>query len=160
MSSRASLNGQLTHNFSCSAIFAFIVALAHDGARPYVQEYMRLRSYLALRLITPLLVYIPVSFSYAMLSLAFRETFGAKYVKISVGLVPECRAVLTGGNCHRRYGYAGGFFLFWLFVYMGMAALGLATEAVITLLTSKFISFFLVFLVCAPTYTSLHSLTH
>ncbi|KAG8911645.1 hypothetical protein FRC01_005605 [Tulasnella sp. 417] len=58
-----------------------------------------------------------------MVNLPFKITFGAKY------------------------SYAGGFFLFWVFVYMGMAALGLATEAMITLLTPRFIAYFLIALI-------------
>lgn len=43
-----------------------------------------------------------------------------------------------------RYDHAGGFFIFWLYDFMGMTALGLATEAMITLLTPKFMTYFLV----------------
>lgn len=46
-----------------------------------------------------------------------------------------------------RFSYAGGFFIFWLYVYMGMAALGLSTEAMITLLTPRFIANFLLILI-------------
>lgn len=46
-----------------------------------------------------------------------------------------------------RYGYAGGFFLFWVYVWMGMAALGLALEAMITILTPRLTPFFLLILV-------------
>ncbi|KIO25208.1 hypothetical protein M407DRAFT_244144 [Tulasnella calospora MUT 4182] len=76
-----------------------------------------------MRVFVPLVAYIPLSFSYAMVNLPFKITFDAKYT------------------------YAGGFFLFWVFVYMGMAALGLATEAMITLLTPRFISYFLIALI-------------
>ncbi|KAG8887557.1 hypothetical protein FRB98_009463 [Tulasnella sp. 332] len=104
-------------------IFAFIVTMAHDGARRVIHPYLRYRSYIALRIITPMIIYIPVSFSYAMVSLPFHATFGDKY------------------------GYAGGFFLFWIFVWMGMASLGLALEAMITILTPRFTPFFLLILV-------------
>ncbi|KAG8874409.1 hypothetical protein FRB97_005917 [Tulasnella sp. 331] len=104
-------------------IFAFMLTIAHDGARRVIHPYLRFRSYIGLRIIAPLIIYIPISFSYAMISLPFHVTFGDKY------------------------GYAGGFFLFWLFVYMGMAALGLSLEAMITVLTPRFTPFFLLFLV-------------
>ncbi|KAG8735357.1 hypothetical protein FRC11_003316 [Ceratobasidium sp. 423] len=54
-----------------------------------------------------------------MISLPFHAPFGAKYT------------------------YAGGFFLYFIYTYMGMAALGLATEAMVTILTPRFVAFFL-----------------
>ncbi|KAG8707663.1 hypothetical protein FRC08_000366 [Ceratobasidium sp. 394] len=42
-----------------------------------------------------------------------------------------------------KYTYAGGFYLYFAYMYMGMAALGLATEAKITILTPRFMVFFL-----------------
>ena len=50
-------------------------------------------------------------------------------------------------TCEYRYNYAAGFFTFFTFIYMGMCALGLALEAMITLLTPRFVPFFLVLLV-------------
>ena len=50
-------------------------------------------------------------------------------------------------TCEYRYSYAAGFFTFFTFIYMGMCALGLALEAMITLLTPRFVPFFLVLLV-------------
>ncbi|KAG8952839.1 hypothetical protein FRC00_006594 [Tulasnella sp. 408] len=104
-------------------IFAFVITMTHDFARGIISPFLRFSSYARIRLFVPLVLYIPVSFSYAMVSLPFKLTFGAKY------------------------SYAGGFFLFWLFVYLGMAGLGLATEAMITLLTPRFIAYFLVTLI-------------
>lgn len=97
--------------------------MTHDFARGIISPFLRFSSYARIRLFVPLVLYIPVSFSYAMVSLPFKLTFGAKY------------------------SYAGGFFLFWVFVYLGMAGLGLATEAMITFLTPRFIAYFLVALV-------------
>ncbi|KAG8708136.1 hypothetical protein FRC08_000093 [Ceratobasidium sp. 394] len=42
-----------------------------------------------------------------------------------------------------RSTYAGGFFHYFAYTYMGMAALGLATKAMITILTPRFMTFFL-----------------
>ncbi|KAF8756448.1 hypothetical protein RHS01_04290 [Rhizoctonia solani] len=42
-----------------------------------------------------------------------------------------------------KYTYGGGFFLYFAYTYMGMAALGLATEAMVTILTPRFMAFFL-----------------
>ncbi|KAG9019318.1 hypothetical protein FRB90_004031, partial [Tulasnella sp. 427] len=104
-------------------ILSFVMTMTHDFARGIISPFLSFKSYARMRLIVPLVIYIPLSFSYAMVNLPFKITFDAKY------------------------SYAGGFFLFWVFVYMGMAALGLATEAMITLLTPRFIAYFLIALI-------------
>ncbi|KAG8947115.1 hypothetical protein FRC04_010966 [Tulasnella sp. 424] len=104
-------------------IFTFVITMTHDFARGIISPFLRFSSYARIRLLVPLTLYIPVSFSYAMVNLPFKLTFDAKF------------------------SYAGGFFLFWIFVYMAMAGLGLATEAMITLLTPRFIAYFIVFLI-------------
>lgn len=43
----------------------------------------------------------------------------------------------------RKFGHAG-FFIYWMLSWAGMLALGLALEAMVTLLTPRFIPFFLV----------------
>ncbi|CAE6496300.1 unnamed protein product [Rhizoctonia solani] len=100
-------------------IFAFILTMSNDAARGILGPFLRLRSYLILRLAVPLVLYLPLSLSFAMVSLPFHAPFGAKYT------------------------YAGGFFLYFAYTYMGMAALGLATEAMVTILTPRFMAFFL-----------------
>ncbi|GAB1526159.1 hypothetical protein RhiTH_009325 [Rhizoctonia solani] len=100
-------------------IFAFTLTMSNDAARGILGPFLRLRSYLILRIAVPLIVYFPLSFSFAMVSLPFRAPFGAKYT------------------------YGGGFFLYFAYTYMGMAALGLATEAMVTILTPRFMAFFL-----------------
>ena len=57
--------------------------MANATARSLVQRYLRFSSYLSLRLIIPLLIYIPLSFSYALVNLAFSLPFGAKYTDTS-----------------------------------------------------------------------------
>ncbi|KAG9047508.1 hypothetical protein FS837_002093 [Tulasnella sp. UAMH 9824] len=104
-------------------ILGFIITMTHDFARGTISPFLRFTSYARMRVLVPLVIYIPLSFSYAMVNLPFKITFDAKY------------------------SYAGGFFLFWVFVYLGMAALGLATEAMITLLTPRFIAYFLIALI-------------
>ncbi|KAG9047650.1 hypothetical protein FS837_001778 [Tulasnella sp. UAMH 9824] len=104
-------------------ILSFMITMTHDFARGIISPFLRFKSYARMRVFVPLVAYIPLSFSYAMINLPFKITFGAKY------------------------SYAGGFFLFWVFVYMGMAALGLATEAMITFLTPRFIAYFLIALI-------------
>ncbi|KAG8887195.1 hypothetical protein FRC00_000507 [Tulasnella sp. 408] len=100
-----------------------MITMNHDFARGIIGPFLRFRSYARMRVFVPLVIYLPLSFSYAMINLPFKITFGAKY------------------------NYGGGFFLFWVFVYLGMSGLGLATEAMITLLTPRFIAYFLIALI-------------
>ncbi|KAH8113159.1 hypothetical protein DFH11DRAFT_365230 [Phellopilus nigrolimitatus] len=97
--------------------------MAHSSARLYVETYLTFSSYLFIRIAMPLLFYIPLSLSYAMISLPFKLPFGA------------------------RYSYGTGFFAFFAFIYLGMCALSLALEAMVTLTTPKFVPFFLVLLI-------------
>ncbi|QRV72110.1 nitrosoguanidine resistance protein SNG1 [Ceratobasidium sp. AG-Ba] len=101
-------------------IFAFIMTMTNDAARGILGPFLKLRSYLWLRILVPLGLYFPLSLAFAMVSLPFHAPFGSKYT------------------------YAGGFFLYFVYTYMGMAALGLATEAMITILTPRFMAFFLI----------------
>ncbi|KZT34384.1 hypothetical protein SISSUDRAFT_1052885 [Sistotremastrum suecicum HHB10207 ss-3] len=106
-------------------IFGFIITMANDAARAHISPYLKLSSYLILRIAVPLLAYIPLSLSYAMINLPFHLPFGTKFT------------------------YAQGFITFWAFVWMGMASLGLATEAVVTVLQARFMAFFLVPMIIA-----------
>ena len=81
---------------------------------------MTTKAYLTYRVATPLILYLPVSFLFAMVSLPFKAHFGAHYT------------------------YAGGFFLWAFTLYLGMSAVGLATEFAVTLLGQKFTAFFLI----------------
>ncbi|KAF8602433.1 hypothetical protein BDV93DRAFT_524025 [Ceratobasidium sp. AG-I] len=101
-------------------IFAFIMALTNDFARGILGPFLRLRSYLQLRILVPLALYFPLSLSFVMISLPFHAPFGAKYT------------------------YAGGFFLYFAYTYMSISALGLAMEAMVTILTPRFMAFFLI----------------
>ena len=89
------------------------------GAREVLGPFLNTAALIRLRIITPLIIYLPVSLIYAMISLPFKIPFDA------------------------TYSYAGGFFLFVTMVYVGMAALGLACEAAITILGPRFMTFFL-----------------
>ncbi|KAG8735475.1 hypothetical protein FRC10_010472 [Ceratobasidium sp. 414] len=101
-------------------IFAFIMTMSNDAARGILGPFLKLRSYLWLRILVPLGIYLPLSLAFAMVSLPFHAPFGAKY------------------------SYGGGFFLYFAYTYMGMAALGLATEGMVTILTPRFMAFFLI----------------
>ncbi|KDQ16744.1 hypothetical protein BOTBODRAFT_144484 [Botryobasidium botryosum FD-172 SS1] len=100
-------------------IFAFIVTMANFGLRAQIAPYLTMRSYLLLRCVVPIIAYIPVSFSYTMIDLPFHIPFASKY------------------------SYAGGYFVLWIYMWMGMTSLGLATEAMITVLGLHFMPFFL-----------------
>jgi hypothetical protein len=94
--------------------------MTNDAARGVLGPFLRLRSYLWLRILVPLGLYFCLSLAFAMVSLPFHAPFGAKFT------------------------YGGGFFLYFAYTFMGMAALGLSTEAMITLLTPRFMTFFLI----------------
>lgn len=94
--------------------------MAHDTARNQLSSHLSFFSYLGLRISTPLLIYLPLSVSIALVSLPFKLPFGG------------------------HFSYSTGFAVFWMYLYLGMAALGLALEAMITVMTRTFVPFFLV----------------
>lgn len=100
-------------------IFSFVVTMGGFAVRAPIEPLLTTRELLQLRILAPLILYAPLSFSYAMISLAFKVPFGAKF------------------------SYGGGFFLYWVFVYLTMASLGLATEFAIQILSPRFMTFFL-----------------
>lgn len=93
--------------------------MAGFAVRAPIEPFLTTRELLQLRLGAPMILYGVLSFSYSMISLAFKVPFGA------------------------HFGYGGGFFLYWIFVYMTMAALGLSTEFAVQFLTPRFMTFFL-----------------
>lgn len=103
--------------------------MAHSTARARIEKHLTLPSYLLLRILTPLIVYVPLSLSYALLNLAFRLPFGT------------------------HFSFGDGFLAFFGFVYLGMTSLGLALEAMVTLLQPRFVPLFLVLLVSIPLFT-------
>ena len=119
--------------------------MAHAAARVILAPRLRLSHYLSLRLAVPFIAYFPLSVSYTLVSLAFGLPFGGRCVPrpIAAPHAPHPDAWFA----HLRFTAAGGFFLAALFNYLGMLALGLSLEAMITLLTPKFIPYFLFILV-------------
>lgn len=101
-------------------IFSFIMTMSNNAVREIIAPFLTTRSYIIYRLVSPLSLYFPVSFFFAMVNLPFKIDFGAHFT------------------------YAGGFFLWWFALFLGMAAVGLSTEAAITVLGPKFMAFFLV----------------
>lgn len=102
-------------------ILAFIAVLGSYTARQAtgLERRLTLGRLIALRFAVPIIVYFWLSLAYALLSLYFHVPFD------------------------REFGHAG-FVVYWMVSWMAMVALGLAMEAVITILTPKFIPYFLV----------------
>ncbi|KAH7913173.1 hypothetical protein BJ138DRAFT_1171485 [Hygrophoropsis aurantiaca] len=80
---------------------------------------LTLKSLILMRLLAPCIMYFPVTLMYGLLSQAFGVPF------------------------NRTFGHAG-FVIYWMMSWCGMMALGLALESVLTLLTNKFLAYFLV----------------
>lgn len=91
----------------------------------YSAPYLTTKSLLIYRLAQPMIIYLPLSFLFAIVSLPFKVHFDAHFT------------------------YAGGFFLWALTLYLGMASVGLATEFAITILGPQFTGFFLIPLIIA-----------
>ncbi|AAW45796.1 hypothetical protein CNBJ2900 [Cryptococcus deneoformans B-3501A] len=101
-------------------IFSFIMTMTNNAVREIIAPFLTTRAYIIYRLVSPICLYFPVSFFFCMVNLPFKIDFGAHYT------------------------YAGGFFLWWFALFLGMSAVGLSTEAAITVLGPKFMAFFLV----------------
>ncbi|KAH7104414.1 hypothetical protein BKA62DRAFT_635540 [Auriculariales sp. MPI-PUGE-AT-0066] len=102
-------------------IIAFLVAMMNYNIRVMsgLNKLLNLRTLLVIRFVVPFLLYFAMSWIYSFISLAFQVPFS------------------------RHYGH-GGFILYWISSYLGMLALGLAIESIITLLTPRFIPYFLI----------------
>ncbi|EIW77627.1 hypothetical protein CONPUDRAFT_128595, partial [Coniophora puteana RWD-64-598 SS2] len=105
------------------AIFTSIITMANATARAHIAPRLKFRSYTVLRLVVPTAAYVPLALTYSLVSLAFGLPFDAKY------------------------GQGVGFVLFWVYVWLGLCALGLALEAMVTVLTPRFLPFFLFLLI-------------
>ncbi|KZT22868.1 hypothetical protein NEOLEDRAFT_1157587 [Neolentinus lepideus HHB14362 ss-1] len=102
-------------------ILSFIASMINCAARETVSgidRLLTLRSLLLVRVLSPLAMYFFISLSYSLVSLAFQVPFS------------------------RTLAHAG-FFVYWMLSWMSMSALGLACESILTLLTQRFIAFFL-----------------
>ncbi|KII92913.1 hypothetical protein PLICRDRAFT_103321 [Plicaturopsis crispa FD-325 SS-3] len=84
-----------------------------------LERRLTLRSLIMVRLIAPVSAYFFISLFYSLLSLAFQAPFS------------------------RELGRAG-FFVYWMLSWLAMTALGMAVEAMVTILTVRFIAFFLI----------------
>ncbi|SJK97669.1 uncharacterized protein ARMOST_00922 [Armillaria ostoyae] len=101
-------------------ILSFYIVNSGSLARQVsgLERMLTFRSLIQLRLLTPLLLYLVISCFYALLSLAFKLPF------------------------ERKFGRSG-FVVYWMLSFCGMSAVGLALEALMPLLTAKFIQLFL-----------------
>ncbi|KAJ6631325.1 hypothetical protein B0H10DRAFT_1772417, partial [Mycena sp. CBHHK59/15] len=97
------------------------VSLISNGARQTsgIERHLALGSLVRVRLATSFAAYFFIALFYTILGRAFQLPF------------------------NRRFGEAG-FVIFWMFNWIGMLACGLALEAVITVVTVRFIPFFLI----------------
>ncbi|KIP08990.1 hypothetical protein PHLGIDRAFT_87282 [Phlebiopsis gigantea 11061_1 CR5-6] len=103
-------------------ILSFIAVLGNYQARVMVtglEKRLTFGRLILVRLLVPILMYFWLSLAYSLLSLFFHVPFD------------------------RQFGHAG-FVIYWMLSWMGMLALGLAVDSLITILTPRFIPFFLV----------------
>ncbi|PWN50489.1 hypothetical protein IE53DRAFT_387183 [Violaceomyces palustris] len=98
-------------------ILAFNVTMANMALRAGLQPYLRLKSLVAMRFLVPIVAYIFISLMFSLLNIPFDVTFG------------------------RRWSYGAGFMVWWSTSFVGMTVLGLATEAILSLVGPKFIGF-------------------
>ncbi|KAF9475554.1 hypothetical protein BDN70DRAFT_813978 [Pholiota conissans] len=102
-------------------ILSFIVVNSGIMARATsgLDDKLTTASLIRVRVISPLICYLPLTLAYSLLTLAFGFPFD-------------------------RYFGRGGFMAFWMLSWFGMAAAGLALESMTTLLTGKYIQIFMV----------------
>ncbi|KAF9484292.1 hypothetical protein BDN70DRAFT_989742 [Pholiota conissans] len=105
-------------------ILSFFVVMIGQSARDAsgITQSLNTRSLIVLRFISSFAAYFFISLFYCLLSVAFQLGFSHKF------------------------GHSG-FLVFWMLNYVGMLALGLSLEAMITLLTVRFIPFFMLTLI-------------
>ncbi|KAG6909241.1 hypothetical protein DXG01_001423 [Tephrocybe rancida] len=102
-------------------ILSFFIVMICNGARDAasLNRNLSLRSLIVTRFVSSFGAYFFVSLFYALVSLAFQLDFS------------------------RKFGHSG-FLVFWMLNWIGMLSVGLALESLMTLLTVKFIPFFMI----------------
>ena len=73
-----------------------------------MEPYMTYRSIVALRIIAPFILYILLSLAYAMISLAFKVPFGAKYVVYMIYFGTHVPDVICVGSIMPRDSLCSG----------------------------------------------------
>jgi len=95
--------------------------MAHYAARvdvTHLEDRLTFKWLIIIRIVNPIIMYFFISCFYSLLSVAFQVPF------------------------NRFYG-SSGFVIYWMMSWLGMCALGGAVESLVTILTPRFISFFL-----------------
>ncbi|GLB45512.1 putative protein of unknown function (DUF3533) [Lyophyllum shimeji] len=107
-------------------ILSFFIVMICNSAREAsgVNRNLTLRSLIIARYVSTFGAYFFLSLFYALLSLAFQLDFT------------------------RKFGH-GGFVVFWMLNWAGMLAVGLALESLLTLLTVRFMPFFMIIWIIA-----------
>lgn len=102
-------------------ILSFFIVMTQLAARQAsgLDKHLTTRSLIMLRFVTTFLAYLILSVFYTLLTLAFQVDFD------------------------RWYGRAG-FVIMWMLNYVGMLSVGLALESMMTLLTQRFITYFMI----------------
>ncbi|CAA7263445.1 unnamed protein product [Cyclocybe aegerita] len=110
-------------------ILSFFVVMNSHGAREAsgLDKTLSTRSLIKLRFVSSFFAYFIISLFYSLLSLAFRL------------------------NVNRKFGHSG-FMIFWMLNYVAMLSVGLALESLITILTPKFISSFMMMWIIGEFY--------
>ena len=107
--------------------------LIHWGVRveaTHLEDHLSFKSLIAARIVNPFIIYFFMTLFYALISRGFQAPFS------------------------RFYG-PSGFLIYWMMCWMGMSALGFATESIITLVTPRFIPFFLLIWIISNVSTGL-----
>lgn len=102
-------------------ILSFVVTSMHYGARTnvtHLEDRLTFKWLIVIRIVNPIIMYFFVSCFFCLLSLAFQVPFS-------------------------RYHGSSGFVIYWMMTWLAMSAVGGALESMITILTPRFIAFFL-----------------
>ncbi|KAH9083528.1 hypothetical protein EDB83DRAFT_2562524 [Lactarius deliciosus] len=108
-------------------ILSFVVTAMHYGARTdvtHLEDRLTFKWLIIIRIVNPTIMYFFVSCFFCLLSLAFQVPFN-------------------------RYHGNSGFVIYWMMTWLAMCAVGGALESMITILTPRFISFFLLLWIIA-----------
>lgn len=92
---------------------------------------------------SPILLFRYISLPLTVLLTAQSSVPGRFFTQVS--FLPD-DAIDSLADCYRRFG-AAGFVLFWMLNWAGMLSVGLALEAMLTLLTMKGVPFFMILLI-------------
>jgi hypothetical protein len=105
-------------------VISFIIVNATAGMRlgTGLERRLTTSSLIKLRVTTDLILFFFLSLCFSLISLFFQVPF------------------------RRHYGNAG-FFIYWMLCFVGMSALGLALDAMLALLTLRFVGYFMIFFI-------------